>query len=96
MSKAKDNPAQLTFTIFCAPTIVPNGDGYIVKPGKPLLKLGAGQVAAHFGVDRQSVYRWRQEGLIPDEMVHRGGKRKLMFVSGVIAHLEAWFRAHHE
>ena len=96
MSKVKDSPNQLTFTVFCAPTIVRTGDSYTVTPGKPLLKLTAGQVAAHFGVDRQSVYRWRQEGWIPEAIVHRGGKRKLMFASGVIPHLEAKFRAHHE
>jgi hypothetical protein len=96
MAKVKDSPDQLTFTVFCAPIVVAAGDGYLIKPGKPLVKIDATQLAAHFGVDPQTVYRWRQEGLIPDSAVQRAGKRKLKFDIGVIPVLEAWFRAHHD
>ncbi|HEV2207332.1 MAG TPA: hypothetical protein VG167_01040 [Verrucomicrobiae bacterium] len=96
MKTPAQDPSQLTFSVFCPPIITANGDGFTVKPGRPVVKLSAAQVAAHFTVDRETVYRWRQEGLIPESLVHRAGLRKLSFDAAVIPHLEARFKASHE
>ena len=94
--RAKDDPAQLDFVAFL-PVMTKNGDGSVtIKAGQPLLKLSAVQLAKHFNVHRESVYRWRSEGVIPEEFVHRAGKVKLLFSAAVIPVLESHFRTIHE
>ena len=90
------NPNQLTFAVFLPPVIMPTGDGFKVTPGKPIYRLTAGQLAAQFAVDRDTVYRWRQEGLIPDQFVTRAGKRKLMFSAEIVPLLDQHFKNLHE
>ncbi len=93
----KDNPDQRTSTVFCPPVVVPHGDGSLtVKPGRPVTRLTALQLASHFGVDRDTIYRWRQEGIIPEDMVSFAGKRKLLFAAEVVAHLEQSFQRQRE
>jgi hypothetical protein len=83
---------QLAF-VFGAPTIVPQGDGSVlVRPGKPLTWLTPNQLAAQFRVHRQSIYRWRDEGLIPEHLMRFAGKRKLQISAEVVPLLEAHFR----
>ncbi|MDE2099075.1 MAG: helix-turn-helix domain-containing protein [Patescibacteria group bacterium] len=91
-----DNPSQLTFAVFCPAVISANGDGYTIKPGRPLLKLTAAQLGAQFGVDRETIYRWRQEGIIPDDLVERAGKRRFLFSAAAVDHLKTYFKALHE
>ena len=86
-------PPQPTFAVFCPAVISANGDGYTIKPGRPLLTLTSGQLAAQFAVDRQTIYRWRQEGLIPEEFVQLAGKRKLLFRADIVPRLQAHFQA---
>ncbi|HWX18751.1 MAG TPA: helix-turn-helix domain-containing protein [Candidatus Binatia bacterium] len=95
MSKAKDNPSQLTFSVLFPAVVAANGDGFTVRPGKPVLKLSPAQLATQFAVERHTIYRWRAEGLIPEAFVTFGGKRKLRFDAAVVAHLEAHFKTLH-
>jgi len=72
-------------------TIVPHAAG-AVTPGPSALgvaRLSPANLAAHFHVSRAMVYRWRNEGTIPPELVMFAGKRKLLFGAQVIGHLES-------
>lgn len=51
----------------------------------------AKEVAAHFMVTDDSVYRWRDCGVIPQEMVRFCGRRRMLFSSAVLDHLEREF-----
>ena len=55
-----------------------------MKPGKPQERLSPAQFAAQFGVDRDTVYRWVQEGLIPESLVVAGGLRKYFILSEAV------------
>jgi excisionase family DNA binding protein len=93
MRKAKDNPAQLTFAVFCQPVIVPNGDGsYVVKPGKPVEKLTPAEFADQFRVNRDTVYRWIDDGTIDQKYVEPAGKRKLLIHAEAVPVCRASFR----
>ena len=93
MPRTNDSPAQLTFAVFYPAVVTPNGDGSMtVKPGRPITKMSPVELANHFGVNRDTIYHWRQEGIIPPEMVIFAGKRKLKFLAGAVPHLEAHFR----
>lgn len=88
-----EDPAQLTMAVFCPPIVTRTGDGtFTVRAGKPITRITPEQLASRFNVDRDSIYRWRQEGTIPEEFVDYGGKRKLMFSAEVIPHLEKKFK----
>ena len=90
----KTPPAnQLTFALFATPIVTSNGDGSVtVKPGKPSLWLTPKQMGAQFGVNRASVYRWRDEGLIGAEFVRFAGKRKILISAEAVASLEKYFQ----
>ncbi len=95
MKKVPDN--QLAFAIFAPPTVTPQGDGSVVlKPGKALIWLTPKQVGHQFNVDRDTVYRWRQEGLIEDKFVKFAGLRKILISAQAVPILEAHFRAHRD
>lgn len=92
MKKVPDN--QLAFALFAAPVVTPNGDGSVtIKPGKPFLWLTPKQLGDQFNVDRDTVYRWRQEGIIEDRFVKFGGLRKLLISAEAVPVLEARFRS---
>lgn len=77
-SASKNDPAQLTFAVFAPPVLIPQGDGsFIVRPGRPMIELSPREFGQQFDVDRDSIYRWIQEGLIPEAFVSFKGKRKL-------------------
>jgi predicted DNA-binding transcriptional regulator AlpA len=92
-----DHPDQFAFSF--APTITPRGDGsFIVVPGKPIVTNGAlrpKELALHFEVDRETVYRWMSAGDIPEEFILHKGKRKVKFKREVIAYLEQRFKKLH-
>jgi len=88
--------AAVSTTVFTPPVVTPTGDGYTVKPGRPIVRLSAQQVGLRFGVSRETIYRWRAEGAIPEQFVTRAGKRKLLFAAELIPHLEAAFSDQHE
>lgn len=86
-------PASLFFPV----NTVSRGAGEVViKPGRPLSKLTAHQLAGVFGVDRETVYRWRSEGLIERKYVSKAGKRKLLFDAAVIDVLQKKFNELHQ
>ena len=58
--------------------------------------LTAKQVAAHFGLDEQSAYRWVSEGRVPDRFIHYRGMRQYLFHPDLLLHLEKLFRAAHD
>ena len=92
--KPKESANQLTFAVFCPPVVTSNGDGSMcVKPGRPIIRLTPTQLGAHFGVNRDTIYRWRQEGIIPADQVTFAGRRKLLFACQLIPVLEAKFRS---
>jgi len=89
-------PARLPMA-FAAPVVTTQGDGsLLVKPGRPVQWINAEQIAAHFGIDRSTVYRAAKEGFIPEAMIQPVGKRKLLFAAAVIEHLAATWRARWE
>jgi hypothetical protein len=55
--------------------------------------LTAKQVAGHFALNEESVYRWRQEGKIPAQYFKLCGTRRLLFHPDAIALLQAKFEA---
>jgi hypothetical protein len=61
------------------PTITARqADGSLnVKTGKPLAWLSPAQFAMFFGVDRNTIYRWKDEGTIPRQYIKPNGKRKI-------------------
>jgi hypothetical protein len=92
-SVLKHGTAPETAFAFLAPITVATGDGsFLVKAGKPTFLLSAKQLGSHFSVDQDTVYLWRQGGLIPESFVRFAGKRKLRFSSDIIPFLEAEFR----
>ena len=85
-------PAQKVPAVFCPAIVTKTAtDEFTVKAGKPVTRITPEQLASRFNVDRDSVYRWRQDGTIPEKFVSLGGKRKLMFSADVIEFLEAHF-----
>jgi hypothetical protein len=79
--------------VFCSTTIPQGGGEFLVKPGKPLSLLTPAQVAQRFHVDRDTVYRWRQEGLIDAKHVEMAGRRKLLIHAEAVAMLHAHFQS---
>jgi|GEM_PF-3353190 len=72
----KQDADQLTFAVFAAPTITPNGDGSVtIRPGKPMQWLTPIQFAQQFGRDRDTIYRWISNGLIDAQFVEPAGVR---------------------
>lgn len=55
--------------------------------------LTAKQVAGHFALNEESVYRWRKEGKIPARYFKLCGRRRFLFHPDVLAYLEMQFRA---
>ena len=51
------------------------------------------QLAAHFGLDENSAYRWRKQGLIPSHLLTRIGTRRILFRPDVVAYLQAKFES---
>lgn len=103
---AKNDPAQLAFPAFI-PVVTSLGNGtFRAEMGKPLYWLTAKQFAAQFGVDRDTVYRWREDGTIPRqteaapgekprELVREAGMRRWLFSSELIPLLREQFRQLH-
>jgi len=58
--------------------------------------LGAKEVAAHFGLEQWSAYRWREDGTIPEQFVKRSGAWRLRFHPDIVPLLEKVFYAAHE
>lgn len=90
----KDSPNQLTFSVVLPPTIQATGDGYKVIPGKPVLRLTPAQFASQFNVDRDTVYRWIDDGTVDPQFVIAAGKRKLLIASQAVADCQTKFQAH--
>lgn len=59
--------------------------------GKPVFSLTPKQFGAQFGVVRETVYLWIQDGTIPPGMWERGGKLKLRISSAAVALLKSKF-----
>lgn len=91
MKSRLDDPSQLTFPVFC-PVVIPMGNGtFKMEVGKPVFWLSPKQMAAQFGVVRETVYLWIQDGTIPPGLWERGGKLKLRISSEAVAVLREKF-----
>ena len=87
---AKPSPAPAT--VFLGQTSTPQGDGsFIVRPGRPVARLTPTQLASVFGVDRDSVYRWIDDGTIDPAHVMPAGKRKLLISAAAVPALSQKF-----
>jgi hypothetical protein len=103
---AKNDPSQLAFPLFI-PTVTNLGNGtFKVEMGKPLFWISAKKLAGEFGVTDKSVYRWREDGTIPEKTVPEGkeeprllyrasGIRRWQFSTELIPILRAQFRELH-
>jgi len=86
--KTKDQPEQLKSPAF-VPVVTLTGSGtFKVELGKPMYWLTPAQFAQQFGVDRDTIYRWRETGLIEPEYIEPAGLRKWRIQSTAIAHLK--------
>jgi hypothetical protein len=62
----EEEQKQIQFTF--APVVVPQGDGsFIVRPGKPVVKLSLRDAAKRTGLSRTTVYRLYDSGLVKGE-----------------------------
>ena len=68
----------------------PDGS-FKISPGKPIEWLSAKQLADSIGLNRDTVYRYREEGIIPKTHVKPAGKRKWIFHASVVALLDEFF-----
>jgi hypothetical protein len=77
---------------------IPQGDGsYVVRLSKSgRAALTANQLALYFEVDRESVYRWKNDGTIPARFIRRTGKTRYVFIPGIVGFLKRKFRALHQ
>ena len=58
--------------------------------------LSAKELAAHFGgLDEQSAYRWRSNGIIPQKYIKKFGNRNYKFHPAVTSFLENKFAETH-
>lgn len=74
---------------FFAPTIiarVPGTSSITVTSGPPVAWLRPVQFAREFGVTRDTVYRWHDEGEIPEALVRYQGLRKLEIAAEAVAY----------
>jgi DNA-binding XRE family transcriptional regulator len=75
-------------------TIIPQGEGsYLVKAGRPVAKLRPQDFARELGVNRQTIYRWKDEGLIPESLIEFAGKRKILILAAAVPVMKAYFKA---
>jgi hypothetical protein len=58
--------------------------------------LSAKELGDRFGKSKFAVYRWINEGLIPERFLHYRGKREMLISVEVVEHLRAAFREMHE
>lgn len=66
--KPHSEPADPAALSFSAPVCLPQGDGaFLVKPGKPVLKITVKQAAARAGVSVGTVYRLIEAGFLEAE-----------------------------
>ena len=47
-------------------------------------RLCIGELAAHCGVDRRTIYRWMESGAIPKLIVHHDLNRRVFFIRSEI------------
>jgi hypothetical protein len=93
-SKRADDPVQPPGAFVFPTQIAALGDGaFSVKAGRPISRLTPRQLALQLGVDRDSIYRWRQEGIIPEDLVEFAGKRRLLFAAAAVDYLKRFFAA---
>jgi hypothetical protein len=80
-------------SLFIPTESLPQGGGAIlVRPGKPVSRLTPKMFAEAFGVDRDTVYRWRTEGLIDESFIEAAGKRKILISAEAVQVLRAKFK----
>lgn len=82
-----------TKTPVFVPVVTNTGDGFTVKPGKPLLRLTPRQFASCFGVTADAVYLWIADGTIAEEFIEKAGKRKFLIAAAAVAHCQKKFKA---
>lgn len=74
-------------------TCIPRGDGsFIVRTGKPLARLTVRQLSSRLGVSARTVYRYIEQGVIPDSHVECVGIRRLLLRPEVVEFLLEHFR----
>jgi excisionase family DNA binding protein len=77
--------------------VIPQGDGsYIIRAGRPIDRLSPRQVAARLGVSRNTVYRYIEEGTIPDRYLEFVGSRKIYILASAVSWLLDEFRKKRE
>ncbi|MHB8520690.1 MAG: hypothetical protein ACYDH9_08020 [Limisphaerales bacterium] len=85
--KRSDHPNQLLFPVFCAPVVIPQGDGsVIIRPGRPVAWLTPGQFAIAVGLSRDSVYRYVGTEALPDHLVEYPGLRRIRISAAAVSH----------
>jgi len=90
--KATDNPQQGTFG-FLRALVIDQGDGtFLVRPGKPVLKLTPEEFGREVGLSRNAIYSRIQDGSIPQESVEYAGPRKLYIHSTALDTFRAVWR----
>jgi len=58
--------------------------------------LTSKELGGRFGKSQFTVYRWIDEGLIPERFVHYRGKREILINVEAVEHLRTAFRAMHD
>lgn len=103
--KIKHDPAQMFLPVFL-PVVTALGDGtFKAELGKPKYWLSAKELAAQLFVNQDTVYRWREEGIIPmqlaadgngklEDMVLPSGRRGYKFSSALVPLLRKQFMEH--
>lgn len=85
-------PDQLAFQFAITPAVVERRpEGILVRPGRPITQLTTAAFAAQFGVTADAVLRWINAGLVPAELVRRGGLRKYLIEAEAVAYCRAQF-----
>jgi hypothetical protein len=89
--KATDQKAAVSFHI--PAKIERRADGILVSPGRPVAKITPSQFGNEFGVSPDTVYRYIQNGTIPERFVEFAGPRKILIAAQAIQHCRDLFRA---
>jgi hypothetical protein len=67
------------------------GGEILIKQGKPLAWLTVAQLAREFGVNEDSICRWKKQGLIPAKYWRLRGLRAYEFKAATVPYLRKHF-----
>jgi hypothetical protein len=89
----KSNDQKPAVAFYIPPKIERRGDGHLVSAGRPVAKVTPQQFGDEFGLSRDTVYRYIQNGTIPERFVEFAGPRKILIAAQAIQHCRDHFRA---